>query len=139
MSTNPDFQTRGLNHLGLAVQNLDATRDFFVELLGWQESGRDEGYPRTAVSDGTLRLTLWQVDNAQSVIEFNRRTNIGLHHLALEVATENELNAVAARLAAAPNVTIEFLPQDVGQGPRKHMMCFEPGGIRVEFIWPGTT
>ena len=23
------------------------------------------------------------------------------------------------------------------QGPRKHFIFFEPGGIRIEFIWPG--
>ena len=55
--------TKGLNHLGLAVINLDQTVAFFVENLGWQESGRDNSYPRSAVSDGEIRLTLWQVDH----------------------------------------------------------------------------
>ena len=35
------------------------------------------------------------------------------------------------------DIEIEFMPELVGAGPRKHMMCYEPGGIRVEFIWPG--
>ena len=129
--------TSGLNHLGLAVNNLDQTARFFVDCLGWDESGRDDSYPRTAVSDGKVRLTLWQVDHQQGVQEFDRRKNIGLHHLALEVDSEEKLNELANQVAAYPGVEMAFLPEPVGQGPRKHMMFHEPGGIRLELIWPG--
>ncbi len=50
--------THGLNHLGLAVLHLEASRDFFVDRLGWTESGRDDSYPRTAVTDGCIRFDL---------------------------------------------------------------------------------
>ncbi len=130
-------ETSGLNHLGLAVRSLDESAAFFVDALGWQESGRDESYPRTAVSDGKVRLTLWQVDPALAGEPFNRRKNIGLHHLALEVTSEGKLNSIYETLKGRTDVKIEFAPELVGEGPRKHMMCFEPGGIRVEFIWPG--
>ncbi len=113
------------------------TTSFFVDLLGWQESGRDEGYPRTAVSDGVVRLTLWQIDDRLDVVAFHRRKNIGLHHLALEVASESKLQSLFKRLQAHPDIEIEFAPELVGAGPRVHMICSEPGGIRIEFIWPG--
>lgn len=129
--------THGINHLGLTVNNLDQTRDFFVDLLGWEESGRDESYPRTAVSDGVVRLTLWQVDKSLNVVDFDRRENIGLHHLALTVASEQELLDIHDKIKIQKNINIEFAPELVGQGPRKHMMCNEPGGIRIEFIWHG--
>ncbi len=129
--------TQGINHLGLAVHNLDDSVNFFVDLLGWEEAGRDDSYPRSAVTDGKVRLTLWQVDHGLDVQPFHRRRNVGLHHLALEVATEDDLNAIHDRMSSAENVAIEFPPEPVGSGPRKHMMCYEPGGIRVEFIWPG--
>jgi len=130
-------ETRGLNHLGLAVRDLEKTTAFFTDLLGWQETGRDPSYPRTAVSDGAVRLTLWQVDKALATEAFDRRKNVGLHHLALEVACEADLNALAEKMANTPDVSIEFMPELLGAGPRKHMMCHEPGGIRIEFIWPG--
>ncbi|MGQ9426462.1 VOC family protein [Gilvimarinus sp. F26214L] len=130
-------ETQGINHLGLAVKDLEATKSFFIEALGWEESGYDESYPRTAVSDGKVRLTLWQVDSALPVEEFHRRKNIGLHHLALEVQSEQQLNRVCERVKLHPGVEIEFPPELVGNGPRKHMMCYEPGGIRIEFIWSG--
>ncbi|WP_209015836.1 VOC family protein [Roseibium sp. RKSG952] len=99
---------------------------------------RDDNYPRTTVSDGTCRLTLWQADRSKPAIPFDRKTQIGLHHLALEVGTEAELNASAARIREWPGVTIEFEPEPLAGGPRKHMMFAEPGGIRLELIWTGT-
>ena len=130
-------QTRGINHVGLAVRNLDATRSFFVDCLGWEESGRDDSYPRTFVSDGKVLLTLWQVDHSLDVQGFDRRRNVGLHHLALTVPTEHDLNELAQRVSKWAGVEIEFMPETLGQGPRRHMMMYEPGGIRLEFIWPG--
>jgi catechol 2,3-dioxygenase-like lactoylglutathione lyase family enzyme len=129
--------TKGLNHLGLAVRDLNATRAFFTDLLGWKESGYDASYPRTAVSDGAVRLTLWQVDRSKDIVSFNRRTNIGLHHLALEVESEAKLHELFEKVSAYPGASVEFAPEPVSQGPRKHMMCNEPGGIRIEFIWQG--
>lgn len=130
-------KTQGINHLGLSVDNLDQTVSFFVDCLGWEESGRDESYPRAAVGDGTVRLTLWQVDHTHAVNPFQFRQNVGLHHFALEVGSEEELNAVADKVKNFPGVSIEFMPELLGPGPRKHMMFNEPGGIRIEFIWPG--
>ncbi len=129
--------TNGLNHLGLAVHDLKQTTSFFVDLLGWTESGYDESYPRTSVTDGVVRLTLWQVDLSLNNEAFDRRKNIGLHHLALEVGSEQQLNQICMALKQRSEVEIEFEPELVGGGPRKHMMCYEPGGIRIEFIWPG--
>ena len=129
--------TQGINHLGLSVKDLNQTRDFFVNGLGWEESGRDESYPRTAVSDGHIKFTLWQVDHNLEVQDFHRRKNIGLHHVALTVASEQELNTVFETLKNYPGIEIEFSPELVSGGPRKHFICYEPGGIRVEFIWSG--
>ncbi len=127
-------ETQGLNHLGLAVADLEATTSFFTECLGWEESGRDDSYPRTAVSDGAIRLTLWQVDRSLTVEPFHRRKNVGLHHLAITVPTEDALNSLSERVSSWEGVEIEFLPELVGRGPRKHMMFNEPSGIRLEFI-----
>ena len=129
--------TKGLNHLGLSVRDLNSSIAFFIDCLGWEESGRDESYPRSAVSDGSIRITLWQVDQSNNVTEFDRKLNIGLHHVALEVDSEARLEEIARKLETYPGVVIEFLPELVGTGPRKHMMCYEPGGNRVEFIWQG--
>jgi len=131
------IKTQGLNHLGLTVQDVDTTTKFFVKCLEWENLGRDDSYPRTIVSDGNVILTLWQVDASLDVETFNRKKNIGLHHLALSVATESALMELSSTVSAWPGVHIEFEPELGGQGPRKHMMFTEPGGIRIEFTWPG--
>lgn len=71
------------------------------------------------------------------VTGFDRRANVGLHHLAPEIESETKLVELADKVAAWPGVTIEFMPEPLGSGPRKHMMFAEPGGIRLELIWPG--
>ena len=129
--------TAGINHIGLAVADLKASTNFFVTHLGWTESGYDPTYPRTAVTDGKLKITLWQIDHSKPTHPFDRRQNVGLHHLALHIETEETLYALADKLAAVDNVEIEFMPEFMGKGPRKHFICYEPSGIRIEFTWMG--
>ena len=131
------MQTNGMDHLGLSVFDLQETSSFLTSVLGWKELARDETYPRNSMTDGTVRLTLWQVDRSGEVVHFDRRANVGLHHLALKVLTEADLNELAKKVSQWPGVNIEFMPELVGNGPRKHMMFREPGGLRLELIWSG--
>lgn len=119
------------------MRDLNETTDFFTKVLGWEETARDETYPRNSITDGRLRLTLWQASKSANTVDFDRKSNIGLHHLALTVGSEKELNRLAVVIAAYDGVTIEFMPELVGNGPRKHMMFAEPGGIRLELILSG--
>lgn len=128
-------QTNGIAHLGLSVKNLDKTIAFFTSVLEWEEVGRDDTYPRSAVTDGNLYLTLWQVDHTKPVTEFDRRQNIGLHHLAIAVPSEDALNDLAAKIKNHPGCKIEFMPEFLRDDPNKHMMFNEPGGIRLELYW----
>ncbi len=127
--------TLGAHHIGLTVSRLEESAAFFTTLLGWKEVRRNEAYPAIYVSDGTIMLSLWAAKESPPV-EFDRRRNIGLHHLALRVESESALNALHDKLAAN-GVKIEFPPEQAGNGPARHMMCAEPSGIRMEFIWPG--
>ncbi|RXJ69978.1 glyoxalase [Veronia nyctiphanis] len=130
-------ETIGLNHLGLSVDDLEASKSFFVNVLGWKESGYDPSYPRTAVSDGILRLTLWQVDRSLGGVEFDRKRNVGLHHLAIQVESESKLNELYRKIVDHPKCSVEFAPELLSGGPRKHMMFSEPSGLRLELIWQG--
>lgn len=127
--------TKGTHHIGLTVSNLEESTAFFISLLGWREVRRNEEYPAIFVSDGSIMLTLWATKESPS-IPFDRKHNVGLHHLALQVENEDALNKIYERLANS-GTNIEFAPELVRQGPAKHMMCYEPSGIRIEFIWPG--
>jgi catechol 2,3-dioxygenase-like lactoylglutathione lyase family enzyme len=130
-------KTSGINHTGLTVCDLDQTTAFFVDVLGWDVTARDPDYPRNTVTDGSARLTLWQADVSGPMRAFDRRANIGLHHIAFTVPSEDALNDLASKVAAYPGVRVEFLPEFMGHGPRRHMIFAEPGGLRIELVWAG--
>lgn len=125
--------THGIDHIGLTVRDLNLTRDFFIQCLGWSLVGERSAYPAAFVSDGHMMLTLWQVTAPDKLVEFDRKTHVGLHHLAFRVGSEETLNEIFARVSAWPGVTVEFAPENLGAGPKRHAMVYEPGGIRLEF------
>jgi catechol 2,3-dioxygenase-like lactoylglutathione lyase family enzyme len=126
--------TRGVHHVGLTVTDLDASCHFFTDLLGWEKVGGDPDYPAVFVSDGVAMVTLWQAKRPPSAVPFDKNNNVGLHHLAIKVADIATLDSIYQRLVAAEHVAIEFAPEPLRGGPAVHMMCYEPGGIRMEFI-----
>lgn len=98
-----------------------------------------EGCWREPELSGVLRIrrngvvTLWQVEDSEKCVPFDRRRNVGLHHLALKVVDRDALDALHARVAAWPDTVIEFAPERSGKGPKAHFMVREPGGTRIEF------
>jgi len=124
--------TRGIHHLGLTVESLQEAKDFFVTLLGWKLVKEDASYPNAFVSDGNILITLWKIQTSQPVA-FDRKTNIGLHHLALRVADENELNETYQKITKS-KYKVEFAPEFLKGGPSKHFMVYGPSQIRIEFI-----
>ena len=135
MQTLTPALTAGVDHVGLTVADLGASRSFFIECLGWSLVGERPDYPAAFVSDGHTRVTLWQVADHGSYAAFDRRRNVGLHHLALRINSREELQALHQRVAAWPGVVVEFAPELSGNGPKWHTMIREPGGCRLEFAW----
>ncbi len=128
-------KTKGVHHVGLTVRSLDETRRFFVDTLGYEQVGEIPEYPAVFLSDGSTMITLWQVEDPTKAVPFDRKSVIGLHHLALSVDGDVALDALCERLKADVDVEIEFEPEDLLGGPTRHMICSIPGGdIRIEFI-----
>jgi len=128
--------TKGVHHVGLTVPDVEQTAQFFTNVLNMNEVGRRPEYPAVFVSDGAVMITLWQAENPATAAAFDRRANIGLHHLALAVADSGQLDGLHGRLGAMEDVEIEFAPEALGSIPFRHMMCRIPGGVRIEFIAP---
>ena len=127
--------TQGVHHIGLTVSKLEQSAAFFTSMLGWNEVRRNPDYPAIFVSDGHVMVTLWQT-KTEPFTAFDKNKNVGLHHVAFMLASEADLSALHEKLVKQ-GVAIEFAPELVRQGPAKHMICYEPSGNRVEFIWPG--
>ena len=126
--------TAGVHHVGLSVPDIRATRAFFIDVLGFEQVGEKPNYPAVFVSDGTVMLTLWQVADPNNAVPFNRKHCIGLHHLALRVASHRVLAMLHDRLLRTDGVAVEFAPEALGTSGMQHMMCAIPGGVRVEFL-----
>ena len=127
--------TKGCHHIGLTVSKLEESANFFTNILGWKEVRRDNAYPAIFVTDGIIMVTLWETQTLPS--PFNKNQNVGLHHVAFTVDNEQQLTQIYNKLHDN-KVRIEFEPELLRDGPAKHMICYEPSGVRVEFIWPGT-
>ena len=128
--------TKGAHHIGLTVPNLAETRAFFLGTLGFSQVGEMPDYPAVFLSDGTTMITLWQAADPAIAVPFDRKNNIGLHHFALKVDGPDILEKLHGELSKTDGVEIEFAPEPLQGGPTKHMMCYIPGGIRMEFIAP---
>lgn len=126
--------THGVHHIGLTVADVVETANFFVSVLGFTQVGNRPDYPAVFVRDGAVLLSLWQVQDKDRLMAFERKNTVGLHHLALNVNGEDGLMAAFERLSKAPGVALEFGPELLGKGPSRHMMCLIPGGIRLELI-----
>ncbi len=127
--------TRGLNHVGLTVSNLEKSVAFFVDTLDWKVAGGYPDYPSVFVTDGEIFVTLWQTTDPEKAVPFDRKNNVGLHHLALTVTGFDALDELHARFEETEGVVIEFAPELNNGGPTKHMMIREPSGNRIEFAY----
>jgi len=127
-------KTQGAHHIGLTVPSLADARAFFQDALGFEAVGEVPDYPAAFVSDGNIMITLWQAQDPATATPFDRRRNIGLHHLALRVASPDALRALSDELGSRNDTEIEFEPEALGETGIRHMMCRIPGNIRLEFI-----
>jgi len=94
-------------------------------------------YPSIFVSDGAILLTLWRAADPLTARAFDRRANIGLHHLSLAVADDAALQAAWEAVTAHPEVVVDAAPGPIRPGSStRHFLIFIPGGIRLEFATP---
>ena len=86
------------------------------------------------MSDGGVTLTLWLITDPGNAVAFNRKTNIGLHHLAFAVADQAALAKVYERVWQPSRRHRRVRAR--AYRPRSaihHFICIMPGGIRIEF------
>ncbi|WP_426358327.1 VOC family protein [Pseudocolwellia sp. HL-MZ19] len=97
-TNNNAISTSGIHHLGLSVPDIKQTAAFFIEQLNFTIVGEKPDYPAIFVSDGTVMLTLWQINDSNEMTSFDRKNNVGLHHFALNVANLETLEAFTSTI-----------------------------------------
>mmetsp|Transcript_37416 Transcript_37416/g.72096 ORF Transcript_37416/g.72096 Transcript_37416/m.72096 type:complete len:138 (-) Transcript_37416:236-649(-) len=131
----PASLIRGVHHIGLTVNDMDATLKFFIEVLGYSLKSHVPADPSYAVSNGKSMITLWHAN--ENARPFHRKKIVGLHHLALRVSSEAALNQLYDVISKYPGAKIEFGIEIMLLGPGKHFMFYEPSGNRMEMVyWP---
>lgn len=125
--------TKGASHIGLTVPCIKKSAAFF-EAVGFKEVGGANDYPAVFLSDGNVIVDLWAA-KVDEPVPFDRRANIGLHHLAIQVPCIDNLNKVYEIVKGMDDVEIEFSPQRLPDLPMTIFMCYEPGGCRIEFSY----
>jgi lactoylglutathione lyase len=128
--------TMGISHVGLSVNDIDATLPFF-QALGFTQVGGVEAYPSYFLSDGSSLVTIWNTD--PNPTPFNRRSNVGLHHLAIKVSSLEALDSAYDAVKNVKGVRVDgegaFPPSKLEGTSLTHAMVYEPCGNRIELTF----
>lgn len=118
--------TRGIHHLGVAVQDLDEALETYTRLLGAELEHRalveDQGVEAAAVLVGSGRVELLAPLGEETPIgKFLASRGPGMHHIAYEV---EDVRSALGRLSAAGADLIDDEP--------RHGLF----GLQVAFVHP---
>jgi len=120
-----------LNHAVLFVSDLERAAKFYREVLGFVIVSEEADFNAVFLkADGTENhhdLGLFGLGPAAAP---KRRSQVGLYHLAWQVATIDDLVAARERLAAAGGYTGES-----SHGATKSIYGADPDGNELEIMW----
>lgn len=122
----------GLHHAALSVKDLDASIEWYRDVLGLEETFRRESETQRVVvmRFPGLRQTLGLVEHTGPGVAFSP-ANVGLDHLAFSVASKEELEAWPGRLDER-GVT----HSGAVETPFGGMLNFkDPDGIALALFW----
>jgi methylmalonyl-CoA/ethylmalonyl-CoA epimerase len=123
-----------IEHIGIAVKDLEFSNDLFKKLLGTapykQEGVESEGVMTSFFQTGQTKIELLQATNPESpVAKFIDQKGEGIHHIAFEVA---DILAEMARLKNEGFVLLNEVPK---KGADNKLVCFlHPKGTNSVLI-----
>ncbi len=126
-----------ISFVTLAVRDLDATRRFYLDGLGWRAALDVPGEVLMIQAGERLVLSLWDVDEFEAEVgPIVRGEGVAPFTLAHNVATRAEVDAV---LAAARDAGASPVTDGVGREWGGYTGYFgDPDGYRWEIAWnPG--
>lgn len=106
--------------MGLTVTSLAEAKALFCDILGMTLLREDTTYHACFVTDGKIMISIWKA-KCLTPVAFNRHENLGLHHFALTVESDEELHRLYADLKAA-SFPVEFSPEHLRGGPARHFI-----------------
>lgn len=114
---------RKIEHLGIAVKDIEASKNLFAALLGtpcYKEEGVESEHVITAFfKTGESKVELLQATSPDSAIaKFVEKKGEGIHHIAFDV---EDIEAEIARLKAAG---FQFIQETPKRGADNKLICF---------------
>ena len=112
-----------LEHIGIAVKNLDQSNKLFAKLLGRKhykvEEVNSEGVKTSFFEIGGVKIELLEASRPDSpVARFIEKRGEGIHHLAFEVSDLTE------SLKTYTQEGFQVINQQPKQGADNKMVCF---------------
>jgi len=112
--------TKKINHIGIAVKNIEASVPFYRDALGMVFEGTEEVAEQKVrvafLAVGESRIELLEPTSPESpVAKFLEKNGEGIHHIAYEVA---DLEAALAALKAEGVRLIDETPRNGAHGTR---------------------
>jgi glyoxylase I family protein len=130
------MKTSGLDHIDLTVSNLEQSRQFYGELLGFEIQTFPDDYPNNLFA-GTFFIVVGGVEIGFMVHAGTPQgdrfaeTRIGLDHLSFKAPDEAALHALAEKLIAAgvPTQGVETY----AASNKKYVAFRDPDNIQLEY------
>lgn len=123
----------GMNHAVLYVRDARTTQRFYSDVLGFSTVIEHEGgayvFMRAPASENHHDIAFFTIGSQVGPSEAGRRT-VGMYHLAWEVPTLDDLEAMRARL-----VTAGALVGASDHGVNKSLYAVDPDGLEFEVMW----
>ena len=112
-----------IEHIGIAVKNLDFSNELFTKLLGAapykQEGVESEGVMTSFFQKGQTKIELLEATNPDSPIaKFIEKKGEGIHHIAFEVV---DIISEMERLKSEGFVLLNDVPK---KGADNKLVCF---------------
>src|ERR1700716_1345930 len=99
------MHVKELGHLVLYVRNLDRSRHFYRDLLGWKEitvPGEEIGFPAAAFSSGRTHHELLLIEVGEDAAPIPKGRRVGMYHFGIKIGdTDAELREARDQLVAA--------------------------------------
>ena len=135
------MRSTGVHHVDLVVSSIERSLPFYSGLLG------PLGYHTVSEVEGERGETIWYIGGpgtavglreAQTKAEAYDRYRVGLHHLAFEADSRQEVDE-RAEWVRAQGLELESEPQEYAYIPGYYAVFFyDPDGLKLEIVYvPG--
>ena len=98
------MQVKELGHLVLYVRDLDRSRRFYGDVLGWREitEGVPIGFPAAAFSSGRTHHELLLIEVGHDAAPIPAGPRVGMYHFGVKIGeSDDDLREALARLTEA--------------------------------------